>query len=172
MNDSTLLHHVLQLRTPWLDDVMVFLSAIGAGGFIWFAIAAIAAVFPARRAAAWRMILAGLFTWMIVDGMIKPMVDRTRPFVAEPQIQLLDQRPLNASFPSGHAAIAFAGALAGTRLFPAAGWLMWPLAAMIACSRIYLAVHWPSDVLAGIVIGFACGWCVLGGRARRPSERT
>ncbi|MEO8682438.1 MAG: phosphatase PAP2 family protein [Vicinamibacterales bacterium] len=165
MTDSTLLHHVLQLRTPWLDGVMVFLSTIGGGGFIWIVIGAIAAVFPARRAAAWRLILAALFTWMIVDGFIKPMVDRRRPFEVDQEIQLIDQRPLTASFPSGHAATAVAGALAGTALFPAAGWVMWPLAAAIAFTRLYLGVHWPSDVLAGALVGLLSGWLVLGGRA-------
>ena len=169
MTDATLLHHVLQLRAPWLDGVMVFLSTIGAGGFIWIVIAAIAAVFPARRFDAWRMILAALFTWMIVDGLIKPMVDRPRPFEIDPQIHLLDQRPLTSSFPSGHAATAVAGAIAGTRLFPAMGWLLWPLAAAIAVSRLYLGVHWPSDVIAGVILGAACGWFVLGGR--RPTLR-
>ena len=164
MTDSTLLHHVLQLRAPWLDGVMVFLSTIGAGGFIWIVIATITAVFPARRAGAWRMVLAALVTWFIVDGLIKPIVDRPRPFEADPQIHLLDQRPVTASFPSGHAATAVAGALAGTRLFPTLGWLMWPLAAAITLSRLYLGVHWPSDVIAGAIIGATCGWFVLGGR--------
>ena len=142
---------------------MVFLTAIGAGGFIWIVIAGIAVVFPARRAAAFRMLLAALFTWVAVDGIIKPIVHRPRPFEVEPQIQLLDQRPLTASFPSGHAAIAVAAAMAGTQLLPGAGWLMWPLAGAIAFSRVYLGVHWPSDVLAGLLIGAACGWFVLGG---------
>ena len=143
---------------------MLFATTIGGGGFVWFATAAIASVFPARRGKAWQLILAALFTWMAVDGIVKPLVGRPRPFDVDPQIKLIDQRPVSASFPSGHAAMAMAGALAGTRLFPAAGWLMWPLAAVITCSRIYLGVHWPSDVFAGALIGLACGWFVLGGR--------
>jgi undecaprenyl-diphosphatase len=165
VNDSTLLHHVLQLRTPWLDDVMVFVSTIGAGGFVWIAMAAIAAVFPARRAAAWRMIMAALITWLLADVIIKPLVGRPRPFANDTQIQLISQRPITTSFPSAHAAIGMAGAMAGTRLFPSTGWLMWPLAVAIALSRVYLGVHWPSDVIAGAVFGVACGWFVLGGRA-------
>ena len=56
--DSSLLHYVIQLRRPWLDDVMLLASALGAAGFIWWITALITMVFPNKRAAAWRMILA------------------------------------------------------------------------------------------------------------------
>ena len=165
-----LLQSIVQLRQPWLDDVMVTASAIGAGGFVWTVIAAIAFVFPNRRAAAWRVLLAVWLTWFAVDGVIKPLVGRTRPFEVMHEIQLLDQRPVTASFPSGHAAIAVAGALAVSRLFPSAWWAFWPLATLIAFSRLYLGVHWPSDVLAGAIIGAALGFFVLGGRQAPASS--
>jgi undecaprenyl-diphosphatase len=162
--DEAILRYIVQLRHPWLDDVMVFASAIGAGGFVWFAVATIAMLFPRRRQPAWRVLLAIWFTWFIVDGVIKPFVDRARPFDVLDGIQLLDQRPTNASFPSGHAAMAFAGALALSRLFPSFKWLWWPFATLVAVSRVYLGVHWPTDVIAGMAIGTASGWFVLGGR--------
>ena len=165
-----LLQSILQLRQPWLDDVMVVVSAIGGGGFVWTVIAAIAFVFPHRRAGAWRVLLAVWLTWFAVDGVIKPLVGRTRPFDVIHDIQLLDQRPVTASFPSGHAATAVAGALALSRLFPSAWWAFWPLATLIAFSRLYLGVHWPSDVLAGAIIGAALGFFVLGGRKPAAKE--
>jgi undecaprenyl-diphosphatase len=153
-------------HTPWLDELMLLASAVGRGGFVWIATALIAAVFPRRRMAAWRVILSVALTFLLVDGVIKPIVDRDRPFEVLPEARLIDARPLTGSFPSGHAASAMAGALSVGRLLPAARIVWWPLAVVIAVSRMYVGVHWPSDVLAGLLIGWATAWFVLGGRMR------
>ena len=148
---------------PWLDDLMLLASALGRAGFIWLAIAAIAAVFPARRMAAWRMVLVLAASYLVVDVLIKPVVDRPRPYEVVAEARLIDQRPTTASFPSGHAARAFAGALAASRVFPAGQIVWWPLAAAVAISRVYVGAHWPSDVLAGALLGLAVAWFTLGG---------
>jgi undecaprenyl-diphosphatase len=162
--DQSLLHHVIQLRRPWLDDVMLLASALGAAGFIWWVTALITMVFPNKRAAAYRMLLAVVFTWAVNEFALKPLIDRERPFTADPAIVVIDARPATASFPSGHAAMAVAGAITGARIVPISGWLWWPLAAIVAISRVYIGVHWPTDVVGGALIGLACAWFVLGGR--------
>src|SRR5688572_9962182 len=161
--DTAALDYVIQLRRPWLDDLMVLASALGAGGFIWIIFAAIAGIFPAHTKAMWRLWLALGLSFILVDDVLKPMFDRARPFDVL-EIQLLDARPNTASFPSGHAAMAAAGALAGTRMIPLAGWVLWPFTALVIISRVYLGTHWPSDVAAGALLGFAIAWFVLGGR--------
>jgi undecaprenyl-diphosphatase len=166
--DSSLLHYVIQLRRPWLDDVMLLSSAIGAGAFIWWVTAVIAAVFPEKRAAAWRMILAISFTWAVSEFVLKPGFDRPRPYEVDTSIAVLEGKPDTRAFPSGHAAMSVAGAVAGSRLIPYSAWFWWPFAAVIAVSRVYLGVHWPSDVIAGALLGLITSWFVLGGRMIRP----
>ena len=166
--DHSLLTLLVAQRRPWLDDVMLLASALGAGGFIWWVTAAITMLFPTRRAAAWRMLLAGLFTWGISEFALKPAFDRPRPFDVDATIVVIDARPVTASFPSGHAAMAAAFALAGSRMLPASAWAWWPLAAIVAASRVYIGAHWPSDVIAGAILGVAGAWFVLGGRPIPP----
>ncbi len=165
------MHYVVQLRTPWLDDVMIFASALGAAGFVWWVFALIAGVFPARRAAAWRLILTVAFTFAINDYALKPTFDRPRPFSVIADLAVIDAKPVTSSFPSGHAAMAVAGAMAGARMMPVAGFLLWPLGLVVAISRVYIGVHWPTDVMAGAVLGLACAWFVLGGRKTRVAPR-
>ena len=145
---------------------MILASALGSGGFLWIIFGSIAGIFPRHTAAMWRLWLAVALTFVVVDAVAKPFVNRARPYESLPEIQLIDARPTNQSFPSGHAAMAVAGALAGTQMIPGAGWILWPVAGVVSLSRVYLGVHWPSDVIGGAVTGLACAWLVLGGRLR------
>ena len=166
--DAAILQQVIALRRPWLDDVMVLASALGAGGFLWIIIGAIGGIFPKHTAAMWRLFLAIGLSFLIVDDVAKPLFGRARPYDVM-EIHMIDARPGTESFPSGHAAMAAAGALAATRMFPSAGWLLGGIAAVIAVSRVYLGLHWPTDVIAGVALGFAVSWFVLGGKPRiRP----
>src|SRR5262245_58025861 len=99
---------------------MVWISRLGNVGFIWFAISFFGLLTPARRPAAWRLILTVIFTWLVADIALKAIFGRPRPFDVVAGIQLLSTRPTDSSFPSAHAAMGFAGALAGSRVFPGA----------------------------------------------------
>lgn len=160
--DARILQQVIELRRPWLDEVMLVASALGAGGFLWIVIGSIAGIFPRHTPAMWRLWLAVAASFVLVDDIVKPLFQRPRPFDVL-EMTLIDARPDSASFPSAHAAMAVAGALAASRMLRRAAWILWPLAALIALSRVYLGVHWPTDVVAGMVIGAATAWFVLGG---------
>lgn len=168
--DHATLVHLTPYRASWLDDLMLAVTDLGARGFVWVVIAVVASVFPARRADAWRSILTILVTFLVVDGMLKPVIWRDRPFDAFPDGWLIAARATTSSFPSGHAASAFAGALATSRVLPSGRALWFLLAVLIAYSRVYLGVHFPADVLAGGILGTLCGLFVLGGRRRRKTD--
>jgi undecaprenyl-diphosphatase len=152
-------------RSPWLDELMLAASHVGARSFVWIVIALILFVFPERRAGAWRVLLALALTGLVVDTITKPLVDRPRPYATMADVRVIDARPTTASFPSGHASTAFAGAMATSRVLPHARVLWWMLALTIAISRVYVGVHYPLDILGGALVGAACAWLVLGGRS-------
>ncbi len=145
------------LTGPWLDHVMLWATYSGVRGTIWvaFAIATWIAT-PTKRMAAYRLLLSLLLTTLLGEGIIKPLVNRDRPFVNHPEYHDYGVRHDSYSFPSGHAASAAAGAVALTRMFPtpAVAIAAWTLATVIALSRVALGVHFPSDILAGFAIGF------------------
>jgi undecaprenyl-diphosphatase len=154
------------LNHPWIDAVMIGASVIGAKGGIWIALGVLTwLVRRSKGMAAWRLLLAVGLAGLLVDGITKPIVGRTRPWVDHPEYRDLGWRPDSASFPSGHAATAAAGAFAFARLWPAAAAPAWALAALIAFSRVALGVHFPSDVVVGFILGAAAAWFVC---ARPP----
>lgn len=164
--DAALFSAINGAHAPWLDTLMTWASWLGYFPGVWFLSAAAALVSPRLRASAFRACLAVSLTYVMASGVVKPLVGRVRPhqsgFVTA---RTVESSPATSySFPSGHAATAVAGALAGARLAPAAAPVLWGLATLMAVSRIYVGVHYPSDVLAGALLGLLCAYLVLGGR--------
>src|SRR5207248_6535143 len=92
-----------------------------------------------------------------------------RPPLADPTVHALVPVPHDPSMPSGHAMMAFAGAVVLAAVVPRLRWPLLVLAAGVAASRVYVGVHYPSDVLAGAVLGAAVGAAAV--VALRGSER-
>lgn len=165
--DLLVRHWLLTQHTAVLNTVMMWASWVGGSGAIWLALgAALAIAYPARTAGAVQLALALLVTCLLTDGIMKPLVGRERPYtVSTDGPVLIVPPPESASFPSGHAALAFAGAYALSHVWRRARWLLWSLASLIAVSRVYVGVHYPSDVIGGAVVGLACAVFVVGGTA-------
>ncbi|MGB3680940.1 MAG: phosphatase PAP2 family protein [Rubrobacteraceae bacterium] len=180
--DLSLFHLLNGVWTaPILDRIMPALSYIGNLGLVWIVLLGAMAAFG--KATGRKIALAGLVALAIgfaASEVIKEVTMRPRPFLALPDVRLLIPEPSSFAFPSGHTTSAFAAAsgaiFAAGRLLkrvPAWGWGMLALAAAISYSRIYVGVHWPTDVAAGLLLGLASGW--LGAwlvLRRRPPGRT
>lgn len=107
------------------------------------------------KAGALAMLVAGLFN----DGVFHFFIHRARPFVVLSEVVTVGYTPSSYSFPSGHTALAFAMAAAYCMVFPhrLESYIVVCAALLVGFSRIYMGVHYPSDVLAGMVLGSFCG---------------
>lgn len=176
--DATLRNWLSAYHNEPLDLVMLALSFVGRGGTIWLVLGFVLAVRRRARArGAWQLALAVGLTSLLVNDVLKPAVARSRPFdLTAGEVRLIDRRPGGASFPSGHAANAAAGAFAVGRLWPEGNAVLWILAVSIGLSRVYVGAHYPLDVIGGALVGLLCTAFIIGGtrwsiepRAVRPS---
>lgn len=159
-------------QAGWLDPVFIALSAIGYSGLIWIALAPVLAL-RTRRSVLGCTALTALCVWTadLAALALKGLTDRKRPFDALEGVEPLFGGTLGGSLPSGHAATSFAGAVVLTYLFRRGAPAFFLLAVAIAFSRIYVGVHFPSDVLAGAALGAGVAVLILAAvRFRRPSE--
>ena len=145
------------IRNEFLDAVMPAITSLGNGGIIWIAIALIFITIKKYRPAGFAILAALLMHLLICNIMLKPLIARIRPCDINTAVELLIPRPKDYSFPSGHTAASFAASTVILYTDKRMGVVAVIMAAAIAFSRLYLYVHYPSDVLAGAVIGVAFG---------------
>lgn len=143
-------------RNPLFDAVMPFLSLIGEGGIIWILVSVPLIISKKYRKYGIMMLIAMLLGFLTGEMVLKNIVCRVRPCNAFPIENMLVSCPQSFSFPSGHSCASFASAciifIADKRL----GVPAFVLAVLIAFSRMYNYVHYPTDVLAGIALGVIC----------------
>lgn len=155
-----------------LDMLMPKLTLLGSGGAIWLLAAAIMLCAKKYRRQG-VILLAGLVAGVLVGNVcLKNLIARPRPCWLDDSVKLLIPIPTDYSFPSGHTLSSVIGATVLTKTNRRFGWAAIPLAAVIAFSRLYLFVHYPSDILAGAVLGVAIGLAVyrVGMRYKNPVE--
>ncbi len=146
------------IHTPLLDKILAFITSLGNAGIIWIVLAVVLLILPKTRKTGIIVAAALLMDLILCNLILKNLVARVRPYDVNTDIAILIKKPLDFSFPSGHTAASFA---AMTALFLAKMKKAWiaalVLAVLIAFSRLYFYVHYPTDVLGGAVVGILSG---------------
>ncbi|MDP4179658.1 MAG: phosphatase PAP2 family protein [Bacillota bacterium] len=143
-----------------LDKVMPLVTDLGNWGFLWLTVSIILIISKKYRKIGLMAMASFLLSFLLSENVIKYIVQRPRPFVLFDQYKLLIPKPSNFSFPSSHSTEAFATAAILFKKSKVTGIVFLVIAALIAFSRLYLFVHFPSDVLGGIITGLICAFIV------------
>lgn len=152
---------VEHIHCGFLDAVMPFITSLGDAGWFWIAIAAVMLLFKKTRKTGLMMGVALVCGLLVGNMFLKPVVARIRPYEFNAAIELLIEKPHDFSYPSGHTLASFEGAV--VLLLREKKYIGIPalvLAFLIAFSRMYLYVHYPTDIIGGILLGSA--FAVLG----------
>ncbi len=156
--DDKVVDNIIKIRSPLRNRIMIAASTAGNMGMIWFAICMPLLIYAPWRPTGVNIIFAIAFTQLLCEVILKHIVRRERPVWKLPDGEQLIHRPKYYSFPSGHTSASFA-VVAVTIYrcpFPMVLIVLF-IAVMIASSRVYLRVHYLSDVLVGMVLGLLCG---------------
>lgn len=142
----------------FLDAVLPFISSMGDAGIVWIIIAVVMLCFKNTRRQGVMLALALILCLLIGNITLKPLINRTRPYEIDRSIELLIEKLSDGSFPSGHTLSSFASATVLLLCFRKKAIPAAVLAVLIAFSRLYLRVHFPTDVLGGMILGTAIGF--------------
>ena len=168
------------LWCPFLNAVMPVITLLGDAGIFWIAIAVILLFFPKTRKVGLGMGAALVIGLLVCNVTLKPLIARIRPYDYQLQhfgvtIKLLIEAQHDFSFPSGHTIASFEAATVLLIHSKKAGIPAMILACLIAFSRLYLYVHYPTDVIASVILcicfGFLGNWLVKKGFALYENRR-
>lgn len=168
------LYWLQSLHTPWLDSLMTAVTKLGNGGIFWIMVGLALFCVPKTRRCGLAVLMSLLCGLLVGNVVLKNLFARPRPCWLDETIVLLIDNPKDFSFPSGHSLASFEAAMSIYFYHKKWGIGALILAAAIACSRMYLFVHFPTDVLAGSLLGIGIAWLVhqcLEQRAERRQRR-
>ena len=151
--DFEILYMINNLHNPILDNIMIGLTYLGDAGLFWIILAIILLFVKKTRKCGILMLISMVLGLIIGNGILKNLIARSRPCWIDTGIQLLINNPTDYSFPSGHTLASFEAA---TMIFlhnKKLGIISLILAVLIAFSRMYLFVHFPTDILGGAILG-------------------
>lgn len=161
MTELDILNAIHSISSPAMDSVMLAATYAATYATLWFVLAAVLMCFERQRKVGVAIIVSVMVAYIVCDLVLKPLVGRERPCDLA-DFEMLVPVPGTYSFPSGHTMSSFAAATAIFIFHRRAGIVAYVFAAMVGLSRMYLFVHWPTDVVAGAVIGIivasACVW--------------
>ncbi len=141
-----------------LEMILKVLSVSGNWGLFWLGLALVFFLSGANNGRAMAiMIPVAVYTTLVVNYAVKSALRRDRPVFDEPALGPLVGVPSSKSFPSSHASMSFAAATVFTYFHPSLWYLFFALALIISWTRVYVGVHYPSDVAAGTFVGLAMG---------------
>ena len=151
--ELNILYEIGKLHCDWLDSIMIFFTNLTNHGEIWIAIAVILLCFKKTRTCGITMGISLILMQIFGNVILKNLFTRARPCWVDPSVKLLIENPTSYSFPSGHTFSSFAGAFVIFFYYKKAGVVALLLASIIAFSRMYLFVHYPTDILGGFLFG-------------------
>jgi len=156
--DGTLLLAIQEIRLAFLDPIVAFYTHVGDAGMLWILGSLLLALYRPTRKVGITALLALLLGFLCTNVVLKHLVGRERPWLKLAElIPLVAEHDPN-SFPSGHTCSAFAAGAVWARGLPKK-WTRCVAAVLAVCmglSRLYVGVHYPSDVLVGAVVGLLC----------------
>ena len=157
--EAQFLRSLQSIRSPFLDKVMELLSMLGDHGIFCICVGLLLVIFAKTRRTGVQVLMSMLLAFIFANLILKNAVGRERPYDAYPFLEALVTKPHDSSFPSGHTVNVFACATAIFLEHKKAGIFALIVASLVAFSRMYNCMHYPTDVLAGVVIGV--GFAVL-----------
>lgn len=150
------------LRADWLTPVMLVITRLGGLGKIWIAVSLLLLCFKKTRWAGAAGLLGLIFSLAVNNVLLKNLVARIRPYEVVEGLRLIAPRATDFSFPSGHTGSSFAAAVAICCMLKGSGmrwqYFLLVFAALMGYTRLYVGIHYPTDVLAGLVTGVLCGY--------------
>ena len=155
--EFNLLYWFQKLHGPLQDKLAIIITHLGSGGVFWIAVTLLLLVVQKDRRVGISMAFALATEVIICNVILKNAVQRDRPCWIDTSVELLVKSPSDYSFPSGHSSASFAAAVALLMYDRKWGTAAVILAVLIGLSRLYLFVHFPTDVLAGALIGTVMG---------------
>ena len=159
METNILLYIQENLRFDFLTPIMIFLTYLGDAGIVWIVLSVLFLIFKKTRKTGIMTSTALIFDLLTVNVFLKNLVARTRPYEVIEGLTILIEKQSDFSFPSGHTAASFG--------FVSVLWFsknkkLWApltlLAILISYTRLYVGVHYMTDVLGGALVGTLCGF--------------
>lgn len=167
--DRVLLDWFQSIQNDFLTGIFKVITTLGEGGVLWIVLGLLLLFNKKTKWMGITVLAALLFTLLVGNLTLKPLVARPRPCWRHPEIPLLIANPKDFSFPSGHSMSSFAAAASVLMWNRRAGIAALAGAVIMACTRLYFYVHYPTDIVAGLLIGVVLG--ILAYRIVKPVGR-